>query len=301
MLFFLIFLCGALFGNEILTVEIALTFDDFPMGNSFFFEKQERAKIYAETLKELSIQAAFFCIGEQVECDDDAMCMQTVAGDHLLANHSFRHLHLSELSLEGFEDELKKTETLLSHYSNYRKWFRFPYLDYGDRNALGGTDRKRCAAFLLLRQEGYQHGYVTINTFDWYVDGQLKKAAKEGKKIDWDQLKKAYLSLLDVWIDAYHKRWSGVLQKHFVHVLLLHSNDLNAFFLQDIVKMIRQKNWVIVTPEKAFQSPIPFLSYFVNTKKKIFKGVTELSTGYVDHVLAEYKAFGQNIGCGAFE
>jgi len=290
MLFFLIFLFSPLLRAESEpTVKIALSFDDFPMGSSVFFEKQERARVYVNTLKQLNIQAVFFCIGEQIERYQGVECLQVIAEDHLLANHSFKHLHLSELALEEFEEEVKKTEELLVDYPNFRKWYRFPYLDYGDKCAFG--DRKRSAAFLFLQQTGYQHGYITINTFDWYVDGCLKNAAKEGKQIDWVQLKIAYLSLLDGWIDAYHERWSKVLHRKFVHVLLLHANDINAFFLPDIVHMIQQKKWTIVSPEEAFCSPIPYLSLFANNKKGLFKRVNTLSTTYIDQVLEKYHVF----------
>lgn len=272
-------------------VEIALTFDDFPMGSTTFFEKKERAQVYAEKLAELKVQAAFFCIGEQLVDDVGLECLSLIAKDHLLANHSYHHLHLSESSLATFQEEIGDTEELLKEYPNFRKWFRFPYLDYGDRSGLGGTDRKRCSAFLFLRQAGYQHGYITINTFDWYVDGEIKKAAKEGRKIYWDNLKKAYLSLLDEWINDYHTRWNGALKRKFVHVLLLHQNDLNAIFLSDIVKHIKQKEWAIVSPEDAFGSPIPYLTHFANTKRRIFKGVSSLSKSHIDEVLLANHVF----------
>lgn len=272
-------------------VEIALTFDDFPMGKSLFLAKKERAQLFAEKLSELHIQAAFFCIGRQIAVEEDVECVKIVDAEHLLANHSFNHRHLSEMTLEEFEEELMKTEEVLVGFNNFRRWFRFPYLDYGDRKGSGGSDRKRCAAFLALRKAGYQHGYATINTFDWYVDGQLKKAAKEGKEIHWERLKEAYLSLLDEWMEIYNERWSKILHNNFVHVLLLHANDLNALFLEEIVQLIDSKEWEIVSPDKAFDSPIPYLSNFTNTQKGLFKGVSAVSTGHIDEVLAHYQVF----------
>jgi peptidoglycan/xylan/chitin deacetylase (PgdA/CDA1 family) len=272
-------------------IEVTLTFDDFPMGESEIFGKVERAQIFADKLSQLNVRAVFFCIGEQMESEGGKESLSLVADQHFLANHTFSHPHLSGCSLEQFKEEIGRTEELLSCHSNFRKWFRFPYLDYGDRTSLGGTNRKRTAAFLLLQQAGYQHAYITINTFDWHVDARLKNAVKEGKEVQWDQLKKAYLSLLEEWIESYHSRWTQVLKRDFAHVLLLHQNDLNAIFLEDIVHLIKEKHWEIVSPEKAFDNPIPYLSKFANTKVRLFKGVPSLSIQHVDEVLLTYRVF----------
>jgi peptidoglycan-N-acetylglucosamine deacetylase len=281
--------------REPFPVEIALTFDDFPLGTSAIFEKKERVQLYVDQLNQLNIQAAFFCVGEHLTSNGGMECLSMIAKEHVVANHSFHHLHLSKLSLADFEEEILTTEALLSGQPNFRKWFRFPFLDYGDRSHLGGTDRKRCAAFLFLKESGYQHGYITIPTLDWYVNGELKRAVKEGKSIHWENLRKTYLSLLDEWIEAYHQRWSQTLKRKFVHVLLLHQNDLNAIFLNDIVDLIRQKGWRIVSAEEAFRSPIPYLAKFANTKTRLFKGVASLSTEHIDHMIQSNQVFNTGI------
>ncbi len=271
-------------------IEIALSFDDFPMHSTSLFECEERVHIFVQKLEECGIQAAFFCIGNQVDQERGQKCLKLI-DRHFVANHSYNHLHASSLNLSEFAAELNRTEQLLTSYPNFRKWFRFPYLDYGDRSNLGGSNRKRTALFLCLREAGYQHGYVTINTFDWYINGHLKKAVEEGREVNWEALKTAYLKLLAEWIEGYHNRWSGILKKDFVHILLLHQNDLNALFLKDIVEMCQKKKWNIVSPEKAFNHPIPYLSHFVNQKMGLFKGVPSLSKAYIDDVLLQEKCF----------
>jgi peptidoglycan-N-acetylglucosamine deacetylase len=286
-LFFLALALGAIVGKDIgIAQEIALTFDDFPMGTTPLLEKRERVKIFADKLARLDIQVAFFCIGEQLDSDIGLECLEVVAQDHLLANHTSHHYHLSELTLEEFAEEIRTTEMLLCEYSNFRKWFRFPYLDYGDRTQLGGGERKRCAAFLFLRQNGYQHGYITINTYDWYVNAALKKAIQEKREVYWENLKRAYLSLLEEWIEAYDQRWQEIYKKKFVHVLLLHQSDLN-----EIVDFVRQKQWKIVSPQKAFDAPVSYLAKFANTKSRLFRGVAPFSAEHIESVLEAHHAF----------
>ncbi|MBI3901285.1 MAG: polysaccharide deacetylase family protein [Chlamydiia bacterium] len=285
--------CGAWIGwaGENSPVKIALTFDDFPMGSSDVFECKDRVLLYRDKLNTLGIQAAFFCIGERVAADREGECLPLIAQEHYVANHSYHHTHLSAQELSDFKEEILGTEAQLQNSPLFRRWFRFPYLDYGDRSSLGGTNRKRCAAFAFLRESGYRHGYVTMNTFDWYIDGQFKKALKGGKSVHWERLRSLYLSLLEEWMETYHQRWSGVLKRDFVHVLLLHQNDLNILFLEDLVALIEAKGWKIVSPEQAFEKPIPYLAGFANTQVRLFKGVKSLSTAYIDERLLQEAVF----------
>jgi len=132
---------------------------------------------------------------------------------------------------------------------------------------------------------------VTISTLDWYLNYHLTEALKRGQKIHLENLCAAYLALLEEWMDDYHFCWNKLLKRPFVHVLLLHQNDLNALFLNHIVALIRKKNWVIVSPDKAFNNPIPYLDKFANTKIQLFRTHNLLTTKHIDDTLASYLVF----------
>lgn len=284
--FLLTILSSVLFANEERPT-IVLSFDDFPMESSALFEKQERVRIYLDALKQTKVTTVFFCIGERIAANGGEQCVTMLRQHpHFLANHSYHHQHLSKLPLDVFEAEIAQTDALLTAEPHFRKWFRFPYLDYGDRYQSGGTDEKRVKAFELLTSMGYRHGFITINTFDWYIDGKLKKAAQAGAKVDLEQLQVAYLTLLEEWMDDYHAQWSQSGVGTFTHVLLLHQNDLNAIFLKQIVALIEQKKWTIVSPEKAFNPPCRDLSTLFYSKKP-----PALTLEHIDEVLQRCKAF----------
>jgi peptidoglycan-N-acetylglucosamine deacetylase len=290
-LIFLIYFVYPLFSSGLDCQQIAISFDDFPMHTTILFEKKERAEIYARKLEEAEIQAVFFCIGEQLSSHEDAEPILAAIAQQLLANHSYNHLHLSEINIETFKEQLISTDLLIAHQPNFRSWFRFPYLDCGDRLYLGGNSKKRTQAYMVLQQNGYQHGYVTLNTFDWYVNSQLGHALQEGKRVNWDQLRQAYISLLDDWIEQQHTVWRQTLKIPFIHVLLLHQNDLNALFFEDIIALIKKKKWEIVSPDLAFENPIPFLAKLVGSKVKTFKKIDSLSLEYIDCVLKQHTVF----------
>lgn len=276
-LFYFLF-CFAVYGE----VQVALTFDDFPMSSSPLYTKEERVEIYLEKLDRLGIQTVFFCIGSQL---DSNRCLELVDQHHqLLANHTQNHLHLSQISLAEFEREVLATKEMLKGYRSSRPWFRFPYLDYGDIRKLGGTQRKRVGAFKFLKKAEYQHGYITINTFDWHINSLVTEALEEGKEVDWERVKEVYLSLLEEWMDSYHSYWEGCLKRPFSHVLLLHQNDLNALFLEELVTMIQKKGWKIISPDVAFSAPIPLLDKFGHFLPK-FKHPPTLSCDYINQAL----------------
>lgn len=247
------------------------------MGNSPLFTKKARVDLLLKKLEEKQVQAAFFCIGNQF----DPVCTRLVQEKgHFLCNHSFNHLHLSETSVKEFERELEATEALFLPFEGYRKWFRFPYLDYGDRKKTGGSEQKRLKSFQILKDKGYLHAYATVNTFDWYLNGKLKE-----KPSDFDRLKEIYLLLLLDWVEEYHRRWKEVLKMKFVDVLLLHQNDLNALCIDDIIVKLQENGWTIVSPEKAYETPIPYLAHFANTKRSVVNTPPSLSIHEIDTIL----------------
>jgi hypothetical protein len=87
-----------------------------------------------------------------------------------------------------------------------------------------------------------------------------------GLEINYEALKRAYLNLLKEWIRYYLNLYK--LRYPFdniKHSLLLHANDINALFMDDILDMIKQEGWNIVSPESVFTDPV----WRKNTFKKL--------------------------------
>ncbi len=239
--FFLFFL------SSLYSVDIAITFDDHPMPNGVLFTAQKRTEQLLKACDNHQCKAVFFCIGNC--CQKDVASVELIEkGGQFLANHSLTHPHLSALSLSEIREEIGKTDEILTPYSHKKKYFRYPSLDYGNRETLGGTQEKAEAVYKILQESGYTDGYVTIFTYDWHLNQKLYEALKSGKRIDYEKLKDLYLSFIKRWCEQYIKEYP----KETVHALLFHANDLNALYLDDILLMIRQSGWNIVSPEKAF-------------------------------------------------
>lgn len=84
--------------------EMALTFDDGPHG--------EVTRELLEVLAENDVKATFFVVGKMVK-DRKVLTKEIADAGHEIANHSFSHPDLSELSLEDLLTEYKATNLMV--------------------------------------------------------------------------------------------------------------------------------------------------------------------------------------------
>lgn len=156
--------------------KVYLTIDDSP-------SKEFRVKMLY--LHQKKIPAIFFCNGEQLERYEADM-IDAVTKGFIIGNHSYRHLHFSDLSLDECKASIKITDDIIetiyqrSGIERIYKFFRFPYFDRGgDPNSnayhekwskptdewfIYEREEKKEAIQSFLRELGYiQPSFVGIN------------------------------------------------------------------------------------------------------------------------------------------
>lgn len=283
---FLLILFPCVYGKT-----IAISFDDFPLPSTEIFSLEERTFRLLSTLEKQKCQAVFFCIGKGCQHPKCYGLLQQIdSHGHFIANHSWLHTHLSSQKLSEFEDELLKTQALLRPFTHAKKWYRFPYLDYGNRKANGGSRKKMKEVFKILKNNEFLEGFVSVNTFDWFLDGALIKAKKEGKDIDYEGLRTLYMELLEEWLEYFNTFFANQVEEKVDHVLLFHANDLNALYLEDIFKLLKKKEWQVVSPEVAFNNYKWREKILANTDL-IIKNPTSLDTEYILKCINEHNVF----------
>jgi peptidoglycan-N-acetylglucosamine deacetylase len=99
---------------------IALSFDDGPAGG--------KTSRILDILKENNVEAAFFCIGKNVACNED-LVKRIVREGHIIGNHSFSHHHFFDLfSSRKMLAELKEMSRAVKNITGlYPRFFRPPY------------------------------------------------------------------------------------------------------------------------------------------------------------------------------
>lgn len=261
----LVFLC---FIKQVAAEKIVLSFDDAPIGNGPFFSIDERHEKMLACLKEKQVKAIFFVIPKQSEQFEKDYKSFYFFKDHYLANHSYSHQHLSEMKAEDYLQDVLKADQILSRFPNYKKCFRYPFLDYGQRKNTGGSTAKAKAVASRLHTLGFSHGYVSLDVFDWFLQSLVEKAVKAEKTISFENLKDFYLKLIRSSIEQAPKQKEA-------QMLLLHANDINALFIADIIEEFKAHEWQWIDPMEAYQEP-HLLNNFLLYKKQFTKKILNL-------------------------
>ena len=239
---------------------IAFTFDDVPRGRGAFFTPDERTKRLIAGLKKGGVkQAGFYLVPGQIGHDDgiggEQRIAAYVAAGHVIADHSFTHPHLNELSVADYMANVDKAEAWLKGREGRRPWFRYPFLDEG------GSDKAKVAAVrAALKARGLHNGYATVDGSDWNIESLTADAVKAGKTIDMDALRDLYVETMVQaadFADGLSKKTWG---RQPAQVIVLHETDMAALFIADLAKALRKDGWKIITADEAYADPISKLA-----------------------------------------
>jgi len=129
--------------------QIHLTFDDGP--------HLVNTPTLLDTLKEQGVLATFFVQGRNLETPEAQKLLDRIASEgHQIGNHTYSHLHLTELAAQQIREEISKTEKLIGAADRGIKIFRPPF---GDHNSL--VDQ-------IAQDLGYSLVLWNVDTFDWH-------------------------------------------------------------------------------------------------------------------------------------
>lgn len=239
---------------------IAFSFDDVPRGAGGFFTPDQRTiRLIAGLHKGGVKQAAFFLVPGQIGVNDGIGGTERieayVAAGHVIADHSFTHPHLTELSIADYLADLDKAEAWLKGREGYRPWFRYPFLDEG-----GEDKAKRDAVRMGLKARGLSNGYATVDASDWNMESLAAEAAKSGKTIDMTALRDLYVETVVGAANFADRLSIKTWGRQPAQMLVLHETDLAAMFVADLAHALRADGWEIVTADEAYRDPISRLA-----------------------------------------
>jgi peptidoglycan-N-acetylglucosamine deacetylase len=228
--------------------QIAITIDDAPSPNSKLFQKTERSQLLIQQLSKAKVsQVAFFVRGEYADSQSGIQRLKMYANaGHLIANHFYHHWDLNKVEATEYSQDILKTERILKNIPNFKKWYRFPYLHEGD------TQEQRSQLQVFLKRHGYINGYVTVDIWDWYINQLLQKGIAKGLHFNKDNLQKVYLEHIWNAVEFYDGLAKTYITRPVKHTLLLHDNDVTTMFIKDLVDLLRNKGWTIISPEDVY-------------------------------------------------
>jgi peptidoglycan/xylan/chitin deacetylase (PgdA/CDA1 family) len=129
---------------------IAFTFDDGPTPGV--------TDLLLDELKRHNAKATFFMIGQRILAEPE-LARRVLAEGHEIANHTYTHPNMTQISEAQAISEIEKTQAAMSEVlQTSAKWFRPPY----------GALRQNQAQ--LLTSRGLRVVLWSINPGDWAAD-----------------------------------------------------------------------------------------------------------------------------------
>ncbi len=251
------FILLSIYSVQTHALEVALSFDDAPLGNGPILTGTERANKLTQALKENNVQeAAFFCSNiENFSEEDKTRIRHYAESGHIIANHTTSHPDLQSptISAKAFIADIIDADKKLSAFPNYKHWFRYPFLRQSS-SIVNQENNRTVEAF--LEKEKYKHGYITIETYDWYLNKLVKQDIEKGIPPSLDKLRQVYLTMIWDGILFYDNLAKDVLGRSPKHVILLHENDMSALFIGDLIAHIRSHGGKIIPISEAYTDPI---------------------------------------------
>ncbi len=249
-------LCNFSFAQSVIEKpKISFSFDDPTLKDLASYKNEVWDKMILKTLKKHNIQSTLYVCGMRIDSPEGLKLLKSWdEGGHKIANHSYYHYNFNSKketsSLENFKSDFFKTDSILKNFKNYSKYYRFPYLKEGN------TQEKIDGFRNFLKENGYKHGYVSIDASDWYINNRMIDSLKINPNKDLNGYKDFYIQHLYERAVFYNELGKELGKNNISHVLLLHHNLTSALFLEDLIKHFKKMGWEIISTEEAYKDTI---------------------------------------------
>jgi hypothetical protein len=232
---------------------VAITMDDPSVTLKPWMSWQEANQRLLECFSRRRIKIALFVCGMRVDQPEGAKLLgEWDKQGHLICSHSYSHWNFNapQTTYQKFAEDFLRNEPVVSSYSHRKALFRFPLLKEGD------TAEKRDAFRALLEEHGYRHGYVTIDTSDWYVSARMVERLEKDSGAPKEPYRDYLISHLLDRAAFYRQLALDALGREIPHTLLVHYNPIEALYLGDVMDAFENAGWEWISAEEAFADPI---------------------------------------------
>ena len=168
-----------------------------------------------------------------------------------LGNHTFSHMDLNANSLENFEQDIIANEPILKEQmgTDDWHWLRFPFLHEGDSPA------KHDAIEEFLTQHGYRVAEVTLSFGDYAYNAPYARCLAKNDQQGIEQLKQSYLEGASQSLEHGSALSNLVFGREIKHVMLLHIGSFETVMLPQLLELLKQRGFVLVTLPEAESDP----------------------------------------------
>lgn len=170
-----------------------------------------------------------------------------------LGNHTASHLDLNLTSPSLFAADILRAEPLLrgalAPHGQTLRYFRYPYLH------TGADPRVRARIAVFLAESGYEVAPVTITSREQVFAELYARARQRSDQGMMRCIGEAFIRHLEEVTAYYERRALAVLGREPAQVLLLHANEMNAAYFDEIIAMYTRRGYRFVTLAAALEDP----------------------------------------------
>jgi beta-lactamase regulating signal transducer with metallopeptidase domain len=168
-----------------------------------------------------------------------------------LGNQTFSHKWLYKTPLPEFQEDLLRGETVTRQLMRERglklKYFLYPFLNTG-------PDPETKASFeKFLKERGYTFAPVTIDNMDWLFARVYDEAEERNDVETMRRVGQEYVPYMERMFEFYEKLSVDVVGYELPQVLMLSASRLNADYLEDLVRMLKRRNYGFVSLDAALK------------------------------------------------
>ena len=237
--------------------EVALTFDDLPVHGPLpaGMTRLDIANGVIRALQAAHAPPSYGFInarGLAQEPAGEAVLQAWRAAQLPLGNHTFSHMDLSSNSAESFEQDLDADEPALKAYMGREDWhwLRFPFLHEGDDQA------KHHALQVFLDEHGYRVAEVTLSFGDYAYSVPYARCVAKNDQPGIEQLKQSYLNGAAKSLEDGRSLSELLFGRDIKHVMLLHIGSIEAVMLPQLLELLKQRGFTLITLAQAESDPV---------------------------------------------
>ncbi|SNS93835.1 Peptidoglycan/xylan/chitin deacetylase, PgdA/CDA1 family [Granulicella rosea] len=236
--------------------KIALTVDDLPETGDLPPD-MSRAQIAARITKALKDAHApqvygFVNAGTLDDPDVAHLLERWRAAGFLLGNHTWSHYSADEKPLAVYERDIARNEPVLRKLMVGQDWhwFRYPFL------AEGATLERRVAIRKYLSDHGYKIAEVTIDFEDHAFNDPYARCIAKGDNASIVRMHTLYMDAAKESIRLSRARSQMLFHREISYVMLLHFGSFEAVMLPQLLDLLKQQGFTLVTLPEAQADPV---------------------------------------------
>jgi peptidoglycan-N-acetylglucosamine deacetylase len=244
--------------------EIAITFDDLPGAESQDLQRlTEMSKRLIKTIVDNKIPAIGFVNESKLFVDKEfesrkAFLKMWLDNGLDLGNHTYSHAYIDETPLDKYKNEIIKgeviTKELLKEKGRNIKYFRHTQLRTGPT-----IEYKRSLEKFLV-EHGYTVAPVTIDNNEYIFAVIYNRAKLRGDTATMKRVADAYITYMEEMFEFFEKLSRDSMGYEIKQILLLHANELNSDYFDELVSMIKRRNYKFISlddalTDKAYRQP----------------------------------------------